>query len=96
MGSKTNRSLQRNHLKAKKQRQALGAIEGMKPAYFSDKTALRGLAAAAMHMVKPVIIEHVERDYTMVLYNPTIHRAPKALAYSCYVDCGDELVQSGR
>lgn len=94
MASKTNRSLQRNHLKAVKQRQELGAIEGMKPAYHSDKRALRTIAASTHlvpKMIAPPVIE--PSDVVMVPYMP--HRSPRVwtAAQRAYVNCGDELVK---
>ena len=93
MASKTNRALQRNHIKAKKQRALLGAIEGMKPAYHSDKPALRIIAAKCQWMVKPIITEKEVYNPTMVLYNPAIHRALMPLALRCAVACDGELVK---
>lgn len=96
MGSKTNRSLQRNHLKAVSQRREIGAAEGMKPAYHTDKPALRGIAAAC-HLVPKMIARPViePSDPVMVPYMP--HRAPKhrTAFIAAYVNCGDELVKRG-
>lgn len=94
MGSKTNRSLQRNHLKAVSQRREMGAAEGMKPAYHTDKPALRKLAASSHLVPKMSPREIIEpSDVVMVPYMP--HRAPRVwtAAQRAYVNCGDELVK---
>jgi hypothetical protein len=97
MGSSTNRSLQAKYKKAIKQRQELGAIEGAKPAYHSNKPALRELAASSQLMVKPsngTTIDSVDSKATVyVMYNPSIYRAAQPLALRCAVACDGELVR---
>lgn len=94
MGSSTNRSLQVKYKKAVTQRQEAGALEGMKPAYRTNKPLLRQIAASAQHMVKPAPRAIIEpSDPVMVPYMP--HRAPRhwTAAQRAYVNCGDELVK---
>jgi len=93
MASKTNRSLQAKYKKSLVQKQERAAIEYAKPAYLSNKPMLRDIAASAQHMVKRVPIETVTVDDVMVLYNPSIHRAPKPVMWSAYVDCDNELIR---
>jgi hypothetical protein len=82
------------HKRGMMQRQALGAAEGSKPAYHTNKPLLREIAASAQHMVKnaspakPVWVEPLT-----MLYNPSIYRAPKPLALRCAVSCDGELIK---
>ena len=95
MASKTNRSLQVKYKKSLKQRQALGEAEFSKPAYLTNKPALRELAANAQHMVRPPQRDIVTwSEPKTMLYNPSIHRAPKPLAIRCMVDCDGELIRA--
>ena len=90
-----NRSIMAKHKRGVKQRQALGFIEGSKPAYSTNKPLLREIAATAQHMVKPAskrtMIEPC--DPVMVPYMP--HRAPKVRTafIAAWKDFGNELVK---
>lgn len=90
-----NRSMDAKYKRAVSQRQEAGRLEGMKPAYCTNKSSLREIAANAQHMVKPyrqhVVVE--PSDPVMVPYMP--HRAPRhwTAAQRAYVNCGDELVK---
>ena len=89
-----NRSMDAKYKRAKLQRSALGMAEGSKPAYHTNKPLLRLIASEAQHMVKSV--QNEKREWVApltVLYNPSIYRAPKALATRCMVACDGELVR---
>ncbi len=89
-----NRSMDAKYKRAVSQRQALGAAEGNKPAYHTNKPMLRLIASNAQHMVKSASkpatawVEPITK-----LYNPSIYRAPKSLAVRCMVACDGELVK---
>lgn len=89
-----NRSMDAKHKRGVKQRQEAGRQEGYKPAYHSNKSALRAVAASAQHMVKPQPRPIIEvSEPVMVPY--ISRRAPKhwTAAQRAYVNCGDELVK---
>lgn len=89
-----NRSMDAKHKRGVKQRQEAGRQEGYKPAYHTNKSSLREIAANAQHMVKPARREIITpSDVVMVPYMP--HRAPRRWtpAQKAYVNCGDELVK---
>lgn len=89
-----NRSMDAKYKRAVSQRQALGAAEGGKPAYHTNKPLLREIAANAQHMVKSA--SRPTEAWVMPLtklYNPSIYRAPKPLALRCAVACDGELVR---
>lgn len=96
MGSKTNRSLERNHLKGRSQRIEAGRIEGTKLAFLATpKSAVR--AELAMVQLVPkncnarTIIE--PSDVSMVPYMP--HRGPRKWtpAQLAYVNFAPELIK---
>lgn len=93
MGNSTNRSLQAKYKKSLTQRQALAEKEYTKPAYRSDKPALRTIAANAQHMVVPANKSVIKTctDIVYTLYNPSIYRKPKPAMWAAYVDCDNEL-----
>lgn len=94
-----NRSMDAKCKRAREQRQALGMAEGNKPAYgpkskYHTKSALRQMASEAQHMVRNVTPRKAAWvEPLTVLYNPSIHRAPKPLALRCMADCDGELVK---
>lgn len=89
-----NRSMNTKYKRALKQRQELGALEGDKPAYRTNKPLLRLIASNAQHMVKSLTPRKAAWvEPLTVLYNPSIYRAPKALAVRCMVACDGELVK---
>lgn len=89
-----NRSMVGKCKKAVTQRQALGAAEGSKPAYHTNKPLLRLIASEAQHMVKSATKPVTAWVPPLTkLYNPTIYRTPKPLALHCMVECDGELVR---
>lgn len=88
-----NRAMDAKYKRAIGQRQALGMSEGMKPAYHTNKPLLREIAASAQHMVRNNSVRKSVREYTMVLYNPSIHREKPTLAMRCMVACDGELIR---
>lgn len=89
-----NRSMDAKHKRGKLQRVALGMAEAMKPAYNTNKPLLREIAANAQHMVKSASKPAEAWVVPLTkLYNPSIYRAPKALAIRCMVACDGELVK---
>jgi len=89
-----NRSLDAKHKRAVSQRQEAGRIEGFKPAYHSDKQALRTIAATAQHMVLPARREIITwSEPKMIAYNPKVYRKPAPLALRCAVACDGELIK---
>lgn len=91
-----NRSMDAKYKRAVAQRQALGAAEGSKPAYRTNKPLLRRIAATAdPEMVQVVTTSKVSTPLTFVMYNPSIYRKPKPLALLCAVACDGELVKRG-
>ena len=88
-----NRSMDAKYKRAVSQRHALGAAEGNKPAYRTNKPLLREMWGIAQHVPKNCNKPAVVKDRTMVVYNPSIYRAPKPLALRCAVACDGELVR---
>lgn len=94
MGNSTNRSLQVKYKRSLVQKQASAEAEFSKPAYQSNKPALRKLAASSYLVPKYcTITPSPVTQPKMVMYNPSIHRAPKPLAMRCAVACDGELVK---
>jgi len=89
-----NRSLDAKHKRGLKQSREAGRQEGHKPAYHTDKQALRTIAATAQHMVLPARREIITwSEPNMVAYNPKVYRKPAPLALRCAVACDGELIK---
>lgn len=89
-----NRSMDAKYKRAVLQRQEAGAAEGCKPAYHTNKPLLREIAASIdVTLVQVVTRSKVSTPYTMVMYNPSIHREKPSLAVRCMVACDGELVR---
>ena len=91
-----NRSMDAKYKRAIKQRQELGALEGYKPAYSTNKQSLRLIAASAdPAMVKREIKVTETVQPVMVLYNPRQPQHKLPVMWAAMKACDGELVKRG-
>ena len=89
-----NRSMDAKYKRAVSQRQALGAAEGSKPAYHTNKPMLREIAACIdPAMIKREVKVTNTKAPVMVLYNPRQPQHKLPVMWAAMKACDGELVR---